>query len=137
MSNNHRIRSWALACGMLAAGGVAQAREVFWSVGVGSPGVQVDLTNARPVYVPPQPVYWLRPAVIVQPQPVYYAAPQPVYYTPPQPVYYAQPQPVYYGQPQVIFAQRPHDRGWGPHRRGHWGHHREFDYDRRHGHDRD
>ncbi len=137
MSNNHRIRSWALATGtvitLLAAGGAVQARELVWSVGVGGPGVQVDVTNAQQVYLQPQPVYWQRPAVIVQPQPIYYAAPPPVYYP--------QPRPVYYGQPQVIVAPQPYYRGWGPHHRGHWGRHGGFDDGRRYydgrGHGRD
>ena len=52
MSKNQHRRSWALATGVLATlwvcAGAVQAREVVWSVGVGSPGVQVDVTNARP-----------------------------------------------------------------------------------------
>lgn len=129
MSKNQHRRSWALATGVLATlwvcAGAVQAREVVWSVGVGSPGVQVDVTNARPVYEQPQPVYWQRPPVIVQPQPVYYGAPQPVYY--------GQAQPVYYGQPRVIVAPQPYYRGWGRRHHGHWGHHyRGYDQDRRH-----
>ncbi len=129
MSNTHRIRSWVLAPGLVvalwAAAGAVQAREVVWSVGVGGQGVQFGVTNAAPVLVQPQPVYWHRPAVLVQSQPVYYAVPRPVYYT-------AQP-PVYYAQPQVVFAPQPYYRGWGQHYGGRWGHHpRGFDEDRRH-----
>ena len=134
MSNNHHRRPWVLASGALvtlwACASAVQAREVVWSVGVGTPGVQVGVTNAQTVLVQPQPVYWHRPPVVVQPQPVYYAAPQPVYY--------AQPQTVYYGPPQVIVAPQPYYRGWGPYHRGHWGHHRGFDDRGRHdGHGRD
>ncbi len=93
-----------LALGALGAAGVAQARDVYWSVGVNSPGVAVGVGNAP--YYPPQPVY------VAPPPPVYYA---------PRPVYYA-PQPVYYGPPAVVY--RP---GWGgyygrPWRDGHRHH---------------
>ena len=125
MKNGNHMRHWVLASGLVGAlcvaPGLAQARDVVWSVGVGAPGVQVGLTNApavvyqQPVYVQPRPVYWQRPAVILQPQPVYYAAPQ----------------QVYYAQPQVIVAPPPQYRGWGPHRHGRWdNHHRGFDGDR-------
>lgn len=91
-----------LAVAALGFAGAAQARDnVYWSVGVGSPGVAVNVGNAFPVYVEPQPVY-------VQPAPVY-VQPAPVYYQP-APVYY-QPQPVYYG--------RPH--GWYKHHGGYYG----------------
>lgn len=71
-----------LAVAALGFAGAAQAGDdVFWSVGVGSPGVEVNVGNARPVHVQPQPIY-------VQPAPVYY---------PPQA--YVQPAPVYYGRP--------------------------------------
>jgi len=84
----------------LAAGAsAAQARDVYWSVGVNAaPGVAIGVGNA-PVYAP---------------RPVYYA-PQPVYVAPPPPVYYA-PAPVYYAPPPVAVY-------YGPHFRGHRGHH--------------
>ena len=91
-----------LALAATSFAGAAHARDnVFWSVGVGSPGVEVNVGNAQPVYVQPQPVY-------VQPAP-FYVQPAPVYY--PRPVY-VQPQPV------VVY------NGWNhPGHRGHgWRH---------------
>jgi hypothetical protein len=99
--------------GMAAAAGVAltlavgaapaQARDVYWSVGVNSPGVTVGASNGYPMYSAP-PVY-------VAPAPVYYAPPppRPVYYAPPAPVYYAPPPPVVY-------------RGYGHRHHHHHGH---------------
>ncbi len=72
----------ALALAAMGFAGAAQARDnVYWSVGVGSPGVSVNLGNGFPVYVEPQPVYVQPPPVYVQPASVYYQ-PQPVYYNP-------------------------------------------------------
>ena len=69
-----------LALAAMGFAGVAQARDnVFWSVGVGGPGVALNVGNGFPMYVAPQPVY-------VQPVPVYYQS-QPVYLVP-QAVYY-------------------------------------------------
>ena len=85
-----------LAVAALGFAGAAQARDnVFWSVGVGSPGVEVNVGNSLPFYVQPQPIYVQPAPVYVQPAPVYY--PRPVYVQP-QPVY-VQPAPVYYGRP--------------------------------------
>ena len=79
-----------LAVAAMGFAGSAQARDnVYWSVGVGTPGAVVNVGNVgypQPVYVQPQPVY-------VQPAPVY-VRPQPVFVRP-QPVYLA-PEPVYY-----------------------------------------
>ena len=47
-----------LAAGALGAVGVAQARDVYWSVGVGSPGVSVGVGNVPPAYYGPAPVYY-------------------------------------------------------------------------------
>ena len=93
-----------LAVVTMSFAGVVHARDnVYWSVGVGSPGVDVNVANAFPVYTQP-------PAVYVQPQPVY-VQPQPVYiqrppvYVQPQPIY-VQPRSYYYnGPPQVIYVQ--------------------------------
>lgn len=55
---------WALSAGA----STAHAADVYWSVGVQSPGVQLGVSNA-----PPAPVYVHRPrpqAVYVQPTPV-------------------------------------------------------------------
>lgn len=78
-----------LGAAALVAAGAAQARsDVFWSIDLASPGVQVGLSNSGPqVYVQPVPVY-------AQPAPVVYVQPAPVYYRP-APVYY-QPAPVVY-----------------------------------------
>jgi hypothetical protein len=85
-----------LAVAALGFAGAAQARDnVFWSVGVGSPGVDFNVGNAPPVYVQPAPVYVQPAPVYVQPAPVYY--PRPVYVQP-RPVY-VQPAPIYYGRP--------------------------------------
>jgi len=99
----------ALAVAALGFAGAAQARDdVYWSVGVGSPGVSVNVGNAYPVYTP-APVY-------VQPAPVYYQ-PAPVYVRP-APVYvrpapvFVQPRPYYYGPPQVVYVQPGHRHGW-------------------------
>ncbi|WP_309679129.1 hypothetical protein [Polaromonas sp.] len=98
----------ALALAALGFAGAAQARDnIAWSVGVGSPGVSVNVGNAFPVYAP-APVY-------VQPAPVYYE-PAPVYYQP-APVY-VQPRPhyqSYYGQPQVVYVQPGYRHGWNKH----------------------
>ena len=74
------------AAGLLGAAGLAQARDVYWSVGVGAPGVSVGVGNAAPYYAP-QPVYVSPPPVYVEPRPVYVAPPPPAYYGPP-PGYY-------------------------------------------------
>ncbi|AVP58093.1 hypothetical protein [Pulveribacter suum] len=108
------IRSWWAAAGLglalLAGTGAAHARsDVYWSVGVGVPGVVVGAGNAAPVYYTP-------------PAPVYYAPPPPVYYAPPPPVYQS-PRPVYYAPP-VMVAPRPYWRGHGYH--GHHGGRRDW-----------
>lgn len=86
----------ALAVAALGFAGAAQARDdVYWSVGVGSPGVSVNVGNAYPVYTQPAPVY-------VQPAPVY-VRPAPVF---------VQPRPYYYGPPQVVYVQPGNRHGW-------------------------
>lgn len=115
----------SLAVLALGASGGAQARDqvhdnVYWSVGVSSPGVQLGVSNARPVVVqaPMYPVY----------QP-----PAPVYVPP---AVYVQPAPVYVNQPHYVQAgwsyPAPH-HGWrhrhGHRGQGHWNRDR-FDHDR-------
>ena len=78
MTKTRSIYAMAAAAGvalaLLSGAGTAQARDVYWSVGVNSPGVAVGVSNGGyPVYVAPAPVY-------VPPRPVYYAPPPPVYY---------------------------------------------------------
>ena len=78
-----------LAIAAMGFAGAAQARDnVYWSVGVGGPGVGVNVGNGFPVYAP-QPVYVQPAPVYVQPRPVF-VQPAPVYYAP-QPVYYERP----------------------------------------------
>ena len=105
-----------LAVAAMGFAGAAEARDnVFWSVGVGTPGAVVNVGNVGSVYQP-QPVYVQPQPVYVQPAPVYY--PQRPVYVAPQPVY-VQPQPVYYERPR---GHRRHDgyyvqgprNGYGP-----------------------
>ena len=121
----------------LGAGSIAHARDVYWSVGVASPGVNLGLSNAPPVLqhrpgvvLPPQ-VYYSQPPVYYGQPPVYYSQP-PVYSGPPRLVYGA-PQVVYV-QPQVVYQPQPYYvqsawappvvyRNWGQRDHGHYGHH--------------
>lgn len=129
--------TWAKALGLVSlataawalSAGQAQARgghdDVYWSIGVNSPGVAVGVSNApppRPVVVHTQPV------VIHQPAPVVIHQPYPYPYVRPVVV---QPRPVIY-------------QGWGygprwddRHDRRHWKHrhHDRYDHDGRY--DRD
>ncbi|MEO6322060.1 MAG: hypothetical protein ABIR56_15315 [Polaromonas sp.] len=104
-----------LAVAAMGFAGAAKARDnVYWSVGVGTPGAVVNVGNGgayypQPVYVQPQPVY-------VQPAPVYYQ-PHPVFVRP-QPVYVA-PQPVYYERPRG--HHRRHGGYYGPEAQGGYG----------------
>jgi hypothetical protein len=106
-----RILAVAGALALAALGTAAQARDVYWSVGIhAAPGVAVGVGNV-PIYAP-QPVYVAQPVYV--PQPVY-LAPRPVYVAP-APVYYARPAPIYYG-PRIH-----HHRHHGGHRGHHKGH---------------
>ncbi len=82
------MKAWivAAATGLVLAAGAAQARDVTWSVTVGSP---------QPVFAPPRVIY-APPPVVYHPAPVVYAPPPVVYRA--VPVVY-QPVPVYYGPP--------------------------------------
>jgi len=84
---------------MGAAGFVSQARadNLQWSIGVGSPGVVIGMTNARPL------------PIFVQPQ-AYYGQAAPVYVYPG--AIYMQPMPMYV-QPLPIYRS-----GWAPEGRG-------------------
>ncbi len=110
----------------LAAVGTAQARDVFWSVGVhAAPGVHVGVGNHRPVapvVVAPQPVI-VPQVVYTQPQ-VVYTQPQ-VVYTQPQVAY---PGGIYFAQPAPVVVYR---NGWAP--RSQWDGHR---HHKHRGHDR-
>ena len=105
-----------LAAGALGAAGGAQARDVYWSVGVGVPGVAVGVGAPQPYYAP-APVYMPPPPVYYRPRPVY-VAPPPVVYGPP---------PGAYGPPPVYYGGGWRDRDdWRRYRR--W-HHRDRDRD--------
>ena len=102
-----RTKSALIAAVLVAATAAAQARDVYWSIGIQAPlhpnvSIGTVFSNA-PVY---QPIY--APAPVYYDAPVY--APAPVYL--PAPVYYV-PQP-YYTPQRVVYAP-----GWNPSRRGH------------------
>ncbi len=88
----------ALLIGVVAYSASARADNVYWSIGLGSPGVTIGMTNARPL-----PIY-------VQPQP-YYGRPAPVYMHPG--AVYSQQVPIYV-QPRQVYQQ-----GWAGHGRPH------------------
>jgi hypothetical protein len=109
-STSSLIAAASLAVAALGMTGAAQADNVFWSVGVSSPGVQVGVANGAPMLVQ-QPYY----------QEVYQPVYQPVYRAPRR-VVYVQPEPIYVAQPQYVQAgwQYPDQRrgwrhGWGRH----------------------
>lgn len=117
------LRGVALVAGAWAVstlGGVAHARDVYFSVGVNSPGVSVGVSNLPPVR-------YYHPAPVVVAPPVVYASPPPVVVYPSRsvrahpPVVYAPP-PVHYGPPPGHWHRPPH--GKGPDRRGHGNGHR-------------
>lgn len=88
----------AVAALTLGVSGTARAQNygngdnVYWSIGMSAPGMQVGMANAPPMAMYPQVAY---PEVMYPPV---YAAPRPVgYYG--NNGYYAQPVPVYYAPP--------------------------------------
>ena len=97
------LASVGVATVALTASGAAcaQNNNVYWSVGMSAPGMQVGVANVPPVAVYPQMAY---PQVIYPPM---YAVPHPVgYYAPPAPVYYAPP----VWQPRFAYG---HHAGYG------------------------
>ena len=96
-----------LALAAIGFAAPAHAKDnVFWSVGMGAPGVALSVGNAGPVYMQAQPVY-------VQPEPIYYQ-PRPAFVRT-APVY-VQRLPVYYARPygwnrrhggRYVMASRP------------------------------
>lgn len=121
------LRGVALVAGAWAVstlGGVAHARDnVYFSVGVHSPGVSVGVSNVPPVR-------YYHPAPVVVAPPVVYAPPPPVVVYPSRsvrayhpPVVYAPP-PVHYGKPHGHWHKPPHARGHGKHGHGHGNGHR-------------
>ena len=107
---------------VLAAAG-AQARDVYWSVGINAPiqpGVSVGTVFSNAPVYQPAPVYYQPAPVYYQPAPVVYV--DPVYYRPAPVVYLPQP---YYAPRRVVYgtgwyAPR-HGHGHGSDR-GHWRH---------------
>ena len=60
-----------LAFASISFSGIAQARDnVYWSVGVGSPGIGVNVGNAIPIYTQPRPYYFYGQPQVVYVQPV-------------------------------------------------------------------
>ena len=110
-----------VAAAILVWGGVgiaatAQAGDVYWTVGVSSPGVQVGVSSGGrygaypPAYVQPYPVYTQPYSAYTQPYTVY-EAPN---------VVYVRHAPVYVTQYQYAPVGRPHPgSGW---RHGHRHH---------------
>lgn len=122
--------AWALSVAMSPA----QARDnVYWSIGVDSPGVQLGISNAPPVYVQrPLPVYVQPVPVVVYPGygPGYghgsryerprYVVPAQVYHQRPPRVVYVQPYGAPIGRDFDHRGHRHEDRGYGRgHDRGH------------------
>ena len=107
MSHSARVRLIALAfigAAGLAASGGAQARDnVFWSIGIASPGVSIGVANAAPVYVQPAPVY-VQPAPVVVQRPVAVYAPPPVVYRPAPVVV----EPIGWVPPGYVVRERKH-----------------------------
>ncbi len=115
----HRSSSWARGLAMVSlaasvwalSAGAAHARggnDVYWSVGVNSPGgVSVGVSNAPPV------VYRPRPQVVVVERPLVYERPA-VYQRPvvvrPRPVVVYETYPHAYGRPVVMYGQRGYRR---------------------------
>ena len=77
----------ALLIGVAGFASSSRADNVQWSLGVGSPGVIIGMTNARPlpIFVQPQPFYgqaapvYMHPGLIYSQQVPIYVQPQPVY----------------------------------------------------------
>ncbi len=99
-----------LLIGVAAFASNARADNVQWSIGLGSPGVTIGMSNARPL------------PIFVQPQP-YYGQVAPVYMQPG--AIYTQQMPIYV-QPAPIYRS-----GWAPQGRGYGMGQR---HDRRSGH---
>jgi hypothetical protein len=93
----------ALLIGVAAYSASARADDIYWSIGLGSPGVTIGMTNARPlpIFVQPQPQhYYVQPATVYVHPGAIYAQPVPIY---------VQPRPVY--QQGWAVQGRPHGKG--------------------------
>lgn len=106
------LAALAGAAALLLGAGAAQAHgdNIYWSIGVGSPGVHVGVASAPPVV----------------------AYPPVVYMPPPRPVIYAPAVPVVYGPPPGW--RHHHHHGWD---RGYAYGYREHEREGRRGWDRD
>ena len=113
----------SVALAALSMTGAAQAQNVYWSVGLSSPGVQLGVSSALPIIVGQrryQPTYWPTYEPVYQPvyETEYESAYEPVYqrvYRAPRPVVYVRPAPYFVGSTQYIRADwryPGHDRGW-------------------------
>jgi hypothetical protein len=96
----------ALLIGFAVYSASARADNVYWSIGLGSPGVTIGMTNARPlpIFVQPQPHYGPATTVFVHPG-VVYSQQVPVYVSV-QPVY----QPGWVGHGRAYGKGQKHDR---------------------------
>lgn len=110
--------AWALSAGQAQARGGHD--DVYWSIGVNSPGVVVGVSNAPP----PRPV-------VVHTQPVVIHQPAPVV------IHQTYPHPYAYGRPVVVHPRPVAYHGWGHgprwddrHDRRHWKHRHHDRYDR-------
>lgn len=117
--------AWALSAGMSDA----KASDVYWSVGVQSPGVQLGVSNA-----PPAPVYVQRPRpVYVQPAPVVvypgYRHVRPVVEVHEPVVVYQAPRYVYVNEGPSYHGRYKEPKWRGDKHRGH-GHGRGRGHDR-------
>ena len=127
-------KSALIAATLVVAAAGAQARDVYWSVGINAPlqpGVTIGtvISNApayrpAPMYYEPAPVYYPA-APVLYAEPIYYR-PAPVLLRPAPIVYLPQP---HYAPRRVVYA-----KGWAPSRRGHG---RDHDHDRGHWRDDD
>ena len=99
-------RLLSVAALTLACAGAASAQDIFWSIGMSSPGVQVGVSNAPPVVVYPQPVVVHRP-MVVAPRPVVVQS---------QPVIYVQSAAVMLPPKRLEYREWRHGHDHGRHR---------------------
>ena len=106
-----RVAAAALAFAALGVTQTAQARDVYWSIGLSSPGVQLGVGNGPPavVYQQPYAVYTEQYPVYRERRPVYRDS-GPVIYVQPPPVVIYRDAPLRYIRSDW---ERP-GRGWGP-----------------------
>jgi hypothetical protein len=114
--------AWALS----VAWSPAQARDVYWSVGIQQPGMVLGVSNAQPVVVVPQYVPPPKHRPVVQQPPVVVQQPPVVVYGPPVWVH----APHRSVQPVVLLPQPVYVQNWGHGPR--WDERRERRHHRRH-----